>query len=444
MRKKIFSIFALGALLLMASCSLHDDNEIFDTPAAQRMEETIANDKALLESATNGWELHLWMGEEYSAGGYTYFMKFANDKVTVGSDIATPSDWTTNSSYDVISDEGPVLTINTYNEIFHYLANPESDGSQVQQDYEFIITRTTNDSIYLTGKKYGNKMVMTRVADGVSWADEIDKIQAMQDSVMFSYTIYDGTDSVGSVELSNSRVLTAYIGGATETRSYYFTPTGIVMSEPVAVNGKELTEMNFNGDALTLSNRQGVMTPANAEAAPVTWQFAPPEGWMSYDEFEGTWRLYYNSGSYNPTTYRRVVLTPVGDGVNYTMSNVSNYFTINLEYQKASGELVMHAQKLLDLANGDQLYMLGWALDPSTGSGGIYYSTQHGLGLERDNSYDGVKYDFYDLLGYGVNSFYTVETTGVPSSSTWVGATSSYPFWTGYGGLAYPAYMIKQ
>ena len=175
MKKIINSILIGAAVLGLSSCSLHDDTELFGEPAAERLEKAVAADKALLESASNGWELHLWTGKEYSAGGYTYFMKFANDKVTVSSDIA-PATMKTTSSYDVISDQGPVLTVNTFNEIFHYLAQPSMDDDDgEQQDYEFVIMRTTNDSIYLRGKKWGNHMVMTRVAESTSWEDEITR-----------------------------------------------------------------------------------------------------------------------------------------------------------------------------------------------------------------------------------------------------------------------------
>ena len=137
MKNIINSILIGTAVLGLSACSLHDDTELFDEPAAERLEKNVAADKTLLESASNGWELHLWTGKDYSGGGYTYFMKFANDKVTVSSDIA-PANMKTTSSYDVISDQGPVLTVNTYNEIFHYLAEPSmEDDDGEQQDYEF-------------------------------------------------------------------------------------------------------------------------------------------------------------------------------------------------------------------------------------------------------------------------------------------------------------------
>ena len=87
MKKILYSIFLFGVALSITSC-LHDDDKIFGTPAAERIEQAVDSDKTLLESASNGWELHLWTGEQYSSGGYTYLMRFKNNKVTVGSDFA--------------------------------------------------------------------------------------------------------------------------------------------------------------------------------------------------------------------------------------------------------------------------------------------------------------------------------------------------------------------
>ena len=97
MKNIINSVLMGTAVLGLSACSLHDDTELFGEPAAERLEKNVAADKTLLESAANGWELHLWTGKDYSGGGYTYFMKFANDKVTVSSDIA-PANMKTTSS----------------------------------------------------------------------------------------------------------------------------------------------------------------------------------------------------------------------------------------------------------------------------------------------------------------------------------------------------------
>lgn len=436
MRKKIFSIFALGALLLTASCSLHDDNEIFDTPAAQRMEETIAKDKALLESATNGWKLVLWMGEDYSAGGYTYFLKFANDKVTAGADIANPSDWTTNSSYDVIADEGPVLTINTYNQIFHYLANPESDGSQVEQDYEFIITRTTNDSIYLTGKKYGNKMVMTRVADGVSWADEIDKIKAMEGSLMYTFKLCNGSDSIGSVELSASRVMDVEVADLSESIPYCITAEGISLQRPITVNGQSVQNLRYDADAMTF-------TPLDQTAASLNLQILLPDNYMYYAEFEGTYTLYY--GSRGTSRIRNIQLTPAGDGITYNITGLVRNATITAIYRKGAGGLRIETPQMVGFSGSTYYYMLPWAL---ADGGSVYFSSgSFGLDLLKNTAAEGTELVFEDFSGYNIDSFimggFSVSDPSTLTNSSFTGWGTSNYFGNGSYQLAYLTRMVK-
>ena len=153
MKKILICMQALVATMLLAAC-LHDDNEVFDEPAAQRLDKAVENYKQVLESAPNGWKLNLWTEPRYSGGGYTYLMKFKDGKVTVASEL-TDADKASTSSYDIKKDMGPVLTVNTYNEIFHSLSNPSlRDDDGKGQDYEFIIQRVTNDSIFIEGKKF--------------------------------------------------------------------------------------------------------------------------------------------------------------------------------------------------------------------------------------------------------------------------------------------------
>lgn len=409
MRNKIFSIFALGALFLATSCSLHDDNETFDTPAAQRIEESIASDKALLESATNGWELHLWMGKDNTGGGYTYFMKFNNGKVSVGSEIADP-DMTTSSSYDVIADEGPVLTFNTYNQIFHHAANPEQDGSQIQQDYEFVILRTTNDSIYLRGKKYGNKMVMTRMPDDVKWSDEIAKIQSVDGSLMQTFTLRDNGDSIGTAMLSDERIMEVTAKGNTIDMPYYVSTNGIVLLSPISYNGIDVQHLVYDAD------KMGFTSPDKGASA-LSLDVNLPKNYMFYKDFEGKWQLEAGDGSVFNLT-----LTPAGDGSTYKVSGLGS-ISVTLKYVKSQGSLQWMPQVVAKTATGNDVYCLGWAPDPKTGRGSIYYSLAFGFNMSRDLSQKGTVLTFEDLSnGYGINSFYLVETTGIPSNSTWVGA----------------------
>lgn len=408
MKKIINSILIGAAVLGLSSCSLHDDTELFGEPAAERLEKAVAADKALLESASNGWELHLWTGKEYSAGGYTYFMKFANDKVTVSSDIA-PATMKTTSSYDVISDQGPVLTVNTYNEIFHYLAEPSMDDDDgEQQDYEFVIMRTTNDSIYLRGKKWGNHMVMTRVAESTSWEDEINKIQQMDEDLMRTFSLVEGNDTLGGVSLGDDRILTYTDKSGYKKIPYYVSTKGITLAKPLEVNGKALQELDYDADDMSLN-------PDGATAQGVKLSVKLPKNYMKYSEFAGD----YNMTTYFGASKLTLHLVPAGDGKTYLLKGMNANFDLTLTYDKTSGTLSLNTQHLIDVGD-NQVWLCGWN---AFGEGYLTWSTDAGMIVSRDTNEAGtvLKFEPNDYVGLTTDSFILVLFSGSPSNDTYKG-----------------------
>lgn len=408
MKKIINSILIGAAVLGLSSCSLHDDTELFGEPAAERLEKAVAADKALLESASNGWELHLWTGKEYSAGGYTYFMKFANDKVTVSSDIA-PATMKTTSSYDVIADQGPVLTVNTFNEIFHYLAQPSMDDDDgEQQDYEFVIMRTTNDSIYLRGKKWGNHMVMTRVAESTSWEDEINKIQQMDDGLMRTFALVEGNDTLGNVSLSDDRILTFTNESGYKKIPYYVSTKGITLAKPLEVNSKSMQELTYNADDMSLN-------PVEATAQGLKLGVLVPENYMKYGEFAGD----YNMTTYWGASKLTLHLVPAGDGKTYLLRGMNANYDLTLTYDKAAGTLNLNTQHLIDVGD-NQVWLCGWN---AFGEGYLTWSTDAGMIVSRDTNEAGtvLKFEPNDYVGLTTDSFILVLFSGSPSNDTYKG-----------------------
>lgn len=408
MKNIINSILIGTAVLGLSACSLHDDTELFGEPAAERLEKNVAADKTLLESAANGWELHMWTGKDYSGGGYTYFMKFANDKVTVSSDIA-PANMKTTSSYDVISDQGPVLTVNTYNEVFHYLAEPSMDDDDgEQQDYEFVIMRTTNDSIYLRGKKWGNHMVMTRVAESTSWEDEINKIQQMDEGLMRTFSLVEGNDTLGGVSLGDDRILTYTDKSGYKKIPYYVSTKGITLLQPLEVNGKALQELNYDADDMSLN-------PDGATAQGLKLSVKLPKNYMKYSEFAGD----YNMTTYWGASKLTLHLVPAGDGKTYLLKGMNANFDLTLTYDKTSGTLSLNTQHLIDMGD-KQVWLCGWN---AFGEGYLTWSTDAGMIVSRDTNKAGtvLKFEPNDYVGLTTDSFILVLFSGSPSNDTFVG-----------------------
>ena len=247
MKHILISILLAGMAMTLQSC-LHDDNEKFDTPAANRIIQEVAKDKQLLEAAPNGWELHYYSGSEYSGGGYTMLIRFENGKAHVSSDLSGNTSLVTTSSYDVIKDMGPVLTFNTYNELMHFLAQPyQNDVEGEQGDFEFLILEASAERFKLKGKKWKNEMVMTRIPDGVVWKDYLEELKSVNSKLFFVYDDkIDGKD-VGNLFLDKDSRRVGVIGENMPTSAYYVTTKGIHLHDAIDIgNGVMVSDLEVD------------------------------------------------------------------------------------------------------------------------------------------------------------------------------------------------------
>lgn len=192
MKKLIIYTFAACAFgSLFTACTPEEEN-LFSQSSAERLNATVPKYTELLCDAPNGWVMEYFVNNDWESG-YTYLMKFnKNTSVTIAGDNV----WIggkykeSTSMFEVITDDGPVLTFNTFNPIFHLFAtpdnvvgngaptdpnNPEKDldesGYGHRGDYEFVIEKGTKELITLRGKKWGQTILLKRLADDVDWEE---------------------------------------------------------------------------------------------------------------------------------------------------------------------------------------------------------------------------------------------------------------------------------
>ena len=197
----LLSLVALSALTL-GSCK-NEVDEIFDEDAVTRLEKAQKMYYDILIDKGGKWQLEYFAnGDE---PGYIYLMTFKKDgSVTIsgknewigraqGESLSTPVYGSETSLWDVITDNGPVLSLNTYNRFFHLFASPEDipstdteapdeTGYGHEGDYEFDLMKYSGDTLYVTGKKYGIDMIMTRVKSDVDDQVYMDEVVALADS----------------------------------------------------------------------------------------------------------------------------------------------------------------------------------------------------------------------------------------------------------------------
>ena len=163
MKAKYLVIIALLAATF-AACS-RDEESLFDKPAAIRAQEAITNAFDVLTSNETGWEMAYFPNLEASAKGYNMVLKFSkngNVSVTAKNSATTNNKIMTDSAstWAVKSDYGPILTFDTYNDVFHAFSDPKEDGAGHLGDYEFLILKATPELVLLKGKKHGAYTVM--------------------------------------------------------------------------------------------------------------------------------------------------------------------------------------------------------------------------------------------------------------------------------------------
>lgn len=232
---KILSItFLLGATLTFASCA-NEEDDLFSQSAAERLNAASALYSSRLEAQPNGWAMQLYPTTKNEApygNGYLLLMDFNTDhsvKVAMNNSLTGNQFASDSSAWEVITDNGPVLTFNTYNKVMHTFSNPEDvastgtaesendeTGTGIGGDYEFVIVDAPEDASYmmLKGKKRSTYNLLTPVEVGVNYADYLNDVKAFQ-SKMFptnspSYDVVHYGDSLYKMEGANDGIPNIY------------------------------------------------------------------------------------------------------------------------------------------------------------------------------------------------------------------------------------------
>lgn len=254
----LYTLLALPALL-MQSC-LKDQEDIFDKPYSQRMEEYLQAAQDSLVSAPYGWAFDYYPENNQSYGGFTYTIAFSKDADTVRFEN-NPDDGKLVSLYKMKEDDGPVLSFDTYNNFLHKYATPSNGKYQgYKGDFEFVIDSVGNGVVKVHGKKTGNTLYLRKLTEPAS--SYMAKVVDMGDSFFPSevdLTIGGKPYQIVFTDLTN-RQADIYEGGQYLTTSAYnFTDKGLRLYQPLTINGVRVQDFTYDDDKLTMS-AEGVQT----------------------------------------------------------------------------------------------------------------------------------------------------------------------------------------
>jgi hypothetical protein len=257
--KNILFTGLLLALFAAQGC-VKDEEKVFDASAAERMNVAIQTYKAALCAAPDGWVMEYYPETDRSMGGYNFICKFNDDgTVQIAGEAATvnyPTGRQAVSTYDFIANGGAVLTFNTYNEVLHAFVEPRSssDVDGYAGDYEFVVRDVTPQQIVMTGKKYGNRLVLTPYSgDATTWKSYLEQFSLLDGKMnapAYVVKVDGAATDIKRVTRSLKTFQFTYDNPADNKAVPYITTTaGIKLYEPITIAGH--TAQYFTFDAAT-------------------------------------------------------------------------------------------------------------------------------------------------------------------------------------------------
>lgn len=268
--KRILYLLPTVLLFCLQSC-VKDEKDLFDQPAAERINAKLQEYNKILQDAPNGWKMEYYPETDQSQGGYTYFCTFKDGKAIMMGDLTLtiagvdlyPAGTEIASDYKLISDQGPVLSFDSYNPIFHYFSEPKGmiDTDGYAGDYEFVFMKQEGNRLIMKGKKYGNTMTMTQMES--SPKEELDGIletQKLMSGIPYDRVKIAGKEYPLELDINDRQFVIKMSDAEKQKAAFIFTESGIKFYKPIVINGEELYEFKLNKEDKTI-------TALNAQAS---------------------------------------------------------------------------------------------------------------------------------------------------------------------------------
>ena len=240
-------IYMCLAACLLVSCS-QEEEAVYGkgNSYAKRTGETSTEYVNLLEGATNGWLLSMYVGTGQQYGGYNYILKFHQGKVTALSEATTEED---TSLYTLNFSEKSILTFDTYNKVLHQFVEPSALFPEGKiGDNQLVIQSYENGVFTLKGQRSNNLMTLRKLeGEATAYLSKIRERQSLfRVSDAYPVTI-NGKEVDFELQPSNRQFI-AREGTTVIKKAYIYTENGFRLYEPITIAGKTFSEFTLSAD----------------------------------------------------------------------------------------------------------------------------------------------------------------------------------------------------
>ena len=356
MKNKITKYILLAFICLGLQACLFQEDDLFEKSSANRASENVAELQELLVNVPNGWKMEYYPGTDYSMGGITLLCRFDGNNVTLMSEVGsvkTASGKEASSLYKVTSEESTVLTFDSFNEFIHCFSEPIMGmNTNLEGDYEFVYMGQEDNKVILQGRRYHNTMVMTPLTQGVNWKDYIGQLNLIErEAFLKTYSLMVGGQEVGNA-VRTSHLFSLTVEGQTSSSvPFIYTPEGIRFKDEITIQGKTVQNFVWNKEDMTF-------TSSDEEAADVVLKAYYPQDYTPYEDYLGTYYMYYREyEKYNEEEdkvefrpgYMAVELQQKVAGESFLLTSDKLETTaanIVITYDKATGKLIIKPQNV--------------------------------------------------------------------------------------------------
>lgn len=271
-----------------------------------------------------------FIGDNSSYGGYAFVVKFDSLTVTASSELTKGS---STSYYKLTTDNGPVLTFDTYNDVFHALATPsQSNYEGNHADYEFQIVSATPELVVLRGRRTNNLVYLHPLT--TTPEEYLAKVADTEKKFIVASlsTDVDGKNVSADLDINNRQVSFYSTTDSTFSKScaFTFTDTGIRLSNAVDAYGKTLSDLSFDPETMTFASK-------DMGSEQLVIKGLLPADYVYYDQIPGDYVFKYQKRDDDKYVDVNVdvTLTPTEDKSGFVMNGVIDGYGITLNYDKA-------------------------------------------------------------------------------------------------------------